>query len=479
MSSRCISWPAPAGEVPSAEFSLAVDGAPVFVYAARVRAEILDWEGLWSHKPDWTGEPVGFAIFDITGPVQVTVRPGRAFKSAAVYPARAGIVPAVDGDGVTFTVERPQHLTVILDGMDTSPLHLFIGAPETDVPRPDDPSVIYFAPGVHEIETLIIPSGATVYLAGGAVVKGVLRAGEQPEHSEKWNVDFYNGCVLALENVEHVTVRGRGILDGSAVPHPGRNLIRIHGARDVQVSGITLRDSPNWNVVISQSAQVDVDDVRIISARLNSDGINSVNARDVTISRCFVRNHDDSIAVKATVPDMPCEHIRVEDCVIWNDWGYALGPTYEMRSPVRDIVYRHCDILSAAGHCLGVRVGDSQTVSDITFTDIAIADLVTAPHRVPRKYIPAEPDLLELTLTNDCWSTDVEPGRIRDITVEHITQGGDHLLASHLRGMDAEHGIRGVTFRNIHLAGHPAAADAQALNLHVGEYVEDVAICAE
>ena len=54
------------------------------------------------------------------------------------------------------------------------------------------PKVLYFAPGMHYIEeTLLrIPSGTTVYLAGGAVLVGS----------------------FVCEHVEDVTIRGRGII---------------------------------------------------------------------------------------------------------------------------------------------------------------------------------------------------------------------------------------------------------------------------
>ena len=382
MSSHVTTWPAPTGEISSPDFTVEVDGCPVFVYQARVRAEILTNDGLWTHKADCAGERASFAIFDIDAPVTVSVRPARAFQVAAVLPARAEITP-VDATGeVRFIVEQPRHLTVILDGSDAAPLHLFIGALETDAPRADDPAVIYFGPGVHEIDQLVVASGQTVYLAGGAVVKAALPAGAEGTYSEKWHVTFHNGSALKIEQAHDVRICGRGILDGSLIPHPGWTLLSISQSEHVRVSGITLRDSANWDVIINQSREVDVEDVRIVSGRLNSDGINSVNSRQVRIRRCFVRNHDDSIVVKATAPAPPAEDIAVEDCVIWNDWGYALGVTYETRAPIRRVAFRRCDILFAAGQCLGIRVCDSATVSEISFTDISISQLAPAPRSV-------------------------------------------------------------------------------------------------
>ena len=67
---------------------------------------------------------------------------------------------------------------------------------ETNVPKPGDANVMYFAPGVHEAGIIRPQSGQTVYLAPGALVKGRIEA----------------------RNVKDVRITGRGVLDAGAVP---------------------------------------------------------------------------------------------------------------------------------------------------------------------------------------------------------------------------------------------------------------------
>ena len=50
------------------------------------------------------------------------------------------------------------------------------------------------------------------------------------------------------------------------------------------------------------------------------------------------------------------------------------------------------------------------------------------------------------------------------------------MLSSEIRGVDAEHDVRNVTFRNIHLAGQSAVTDAKALGLQTNAFVRDVHI---
>ena len=70
-------------------------------------------------------------------------------------------------------------MTLEVNGNWVGALHLFANPPETDAPQPGDPNVIYFGPGIHEVSQLVVRNNQTVYVAGGAVVRGVIRPDEQ------------------------------------------------------------------------------------------------------------------------------------------------------------------------------------------------------------------------------------------------------------------------------------------------------------
>ena len=123
-----------------------------------------------------------------------------------------------------MTLTRPGPITVEVNGNWVKALHLFANPPEAAVPRPDDPNVVYFGPGVHEINGLKVGDGKTVYLAPGAIVKGKADG---------------RGPVVALEG-NHIVLRGRGILDGSLCPTHSRNLLLVRG-KDITIEGIILR----------------------------------------------------------------------------------------------------------------------------------------------------------------------------------------------------------------------------------------------
>ena len=423
--SPLITWPAPATEPASPDYPLEVAGKPVFVYQARVRADIWEHPGLWTHHPNCSGERAAVAIFDIREPVTVTVTAPQPITNAIVLPARAAITPEIRAGVVRFTLPKAQHVTVLCNGSAQHALHLFVGEPEQDVPSPSDPHVVYFGPGVHEINELNIKSGQTVYLAGGAVVRAKLRPDETGKLHAKFKIPTYSGVVFNATNAENVRICGRGILDSSAIPHLGKNLIGIR------------------------------------------------NSRQVRVRRSFVRNHDDSIVVKTMTPDAPCEDITVEDCVVWNDWGYALGVTYETRSPISRVQFRRCDVLAARHWVMGIRVADSGTISDIRFEDITVADLWMAGKR---RNMPDTPALIHFVIWVDGWGTDLARGQIRDVVINGVTVDGERLPATYISGYDADHQIENVSVRNVRLREHAPVADAAALGVQTNAFVRGLTV---
>ena len=154
------------------------------------------------------------AIFDFTGKVEVAVTYNLGeVQTAKVRPLSYDIPFQIDGNTVTFTLEHPRNLSVEVNGDIFHNFHLFTGSPERTIPDKDNPEVIYFGPGIHTVKNgeLRVPSGKTVYLAGGAVLMGR----------------------VLIENVHDVKLLGRGIID-----HSIKGGIRIANSRDVYVEGI-------------------------------------------------------------------------------------------------------------------------------------------------------------------------------------------------------------------------------------------------
>jgi len=422
-------WAMPPEEPPSNDFKVEADGHPVFVCVAHVAPA--DEKLRWREMDDipHSGEfyaIASFASFDMSGPVKmirVTYRDD--VKQAKVLPTSYGIVPHIHGKDITFPLNLPANLTVEVNGDSTSSLHLFANPPESGAPAAAGPNTIYFGPGEHEItNTIRVGSGQTLYLAGGAVLRGVGR----------------NGPVIEMIGT-NVILRGRGIIDGSACPIHTRNLLYIH-ATNVTVEGVILRDSSTWNVPIRRSHNVALTNVKVFGCRANSDGFDICNSTDVTVDGCFLRTLDDLIVVKSDHGQGPVRHVIAKNCVLWNQVAHALSVGAELRENVDDVLFTNCDVIHDTGREWTLRVYhcDSATVSNIRFENIRVEESCK---------------LISLWINKAIWSRDTERGRIRDVTFKDIQATTASRPRVELMGFDAEHDIEGVRFEHINIQGQP------------------------
>lgn len=457
--SRIVTYPGPKDEPASKLYTVQAGGKDVFVYTARVREEIAKPPGsIWTHVHNGPTEWAAMAYFDFAGSVEVAVTPARPFKSVTILPSSYGVQPTIAAGKISFTLDRPRQVTVLLDGSDREVLHLFANPLETDPPDKRDPNVIYFGPGAHETGPISLKSGQTVYVAGGAVVRGTISPEEKGNKSAKTGLVGY-APLLHAADAENVTVRGRGIIDGGLMPHAARSTISLDRCRNVRLEGIIIRNSPNWAVNIHGCESVQAVNVKQISGRLNSDGINPVSSRKVRIADCFIRNHDDSIAVKTTAPDAPAEDILVERCVLWNDWGYALGITYETRADIRRVTFRDCDVIHGTFAALGIHMVDSGTVSDVTFEDIRVDH--------------ARDKLIFLNIGKDMWATDKGCGHIKGVRFRNVRYVGPAAPPSQISGRDAEHLVEDVTFEDLRIGGK-VVTDAAAGKFSINEHTRGI-----
>ena len=121
----------------------------------------------------------------------------------------------------------------------------------------------------------------------------------------------------------------------------------------MEISGVTLIDSPAWTIRLKNSQDLLVDNVKQISWILNSDGLDVCNSREVRVRNCFFRNYDDCITIKnQELAKMGCEDVLVENCVGWTDCanvflvGPECGTSREPRTNyIRNVTFRNCIVL--------------------------------------------------------------------------------------------------------------------------------------
>jgi hypothetical protein len=463
-------YDAPKEENASEDFSVTVNGEPVFVYQARVSA--IPFNQVWPgyQRPIDQTEIASFAYWDMSGSADIRIQSSKQIESVNVKPASLGIKPEIDGNTISFTLERRAYVTVEVNGMHNA-LHLFISPFEEQIPDKYDEDVLYFGPGIHSPGIIQMRSGQTVYIAGGAVVYGSIEAWEKND----------------------IKVLGRGILDQSGFERKeAQGGVSFFGCENCVIDGIIFRDPNVWTIIPAGCRDVSISNVKLIGLwRYNSDGIDIVNCEEVVIKRCFIRSFDDSIVIKGLqgrggfeTRDLPVKNIRAEKCVIWNDWGRALEIGNETCAPeMSNIHFKDCDLIRTTRAAMAIPQGDRALVKDIVFENIRfeIDDYNLPPKFQKEKgeiYDPESekeycPALLYIQIEEDRYSKDTERGNTRNIVLKNITVSGKQMPKTWLRGHDAQHTIEGITVENLTFNGEKITSAEQG-RFEIGDFVDDI-----
>ena len=434
-------YPAPAGEELSKDFGVQVEGKQVPVYVAKVASAEPErrWKAMddKAHSADYF-ETASFAYFDMQGTVTVTVRYPEMIQSAKVLPSSWNITPTIQGKSLSFTLAEPKLVTIEVNGNWVRSLHLFANPPEAEAPKPGDPNVVFFGPGIHEISHLVVTNNQTVYIAGGAIVRAIIGSEEPFQISSYSGLRTYSPTFVLRGT--NITFRGRGIVDGNGCTTHARNLVQVQG-RDIALEGIILRDSSTWNIPIRRSERVTVKNLKLLGYRANSDGIDICNSRDVTVEGCFIRTLDDLIVVKTDKGQGEARHIVARDCVLWNEVAHALSIGAELRENVDDVLFANCDIIHDKGREWTLRVYhcDSARISNVRFENLRIEE---------------SPRLISLWIDKASWTRDSERGHIDGVTFKNIRATADPQRAE-LHGFDETHVVENVVFEGVVVNGKP------------------------
>ncbi|GAA3794047.1 putative Ig domain-containing protein [Streptomyces phyllanthi] len=368
------------------------------------------------------------ATFDFKGTVEVVVTSSKGtIGTARIRPLSYDTEFTVDGASVSFTLTEPRNLSIEVDGDLFNNLQLHANPIETNAPDPDDPDVIYFGPGLHRTTDNVVkvPSGKTVYLAGGAVLTS--------------RVEFVN--------VENARLTGRGVLYNS----PSGVLLQY--SRNIEIDGImVLNPSSGYACTIGQSKQVTVRNLHSYSHGQWGDGIDVFCSEDVLIEGVWMRNSDDCVAIYAHRWDYygDVRNVTVRDSTLWADVAHPInvgthGNTDEPET-IENLVFSNIDILDHREPqmdyqgCIALNPGDSNLIRNVRAQNIRVDDFRWG-------------QLINMrVMYNKTYNTSVGRG-IDGVFIRNLTYTGTRANPSLMVGYDADHAIKDVTFQNLVING--------------------------
>ena len=389
------------------------------------------------------------AYFDFEGRVKIDIKSVETkVESVVVRPLSLGIKPEIKGDNIFFELDQPAKLTIEVNGNIKRAIHIFANPLEKNAPKKGDANVIYFGPGIHKVGRIPVESNQTVYISGGAVIYGCIKA----------------------ENLENLKIAGRGIIDGSVYDRWVDTTVPIdlRNCKNSSVEGIVLLDPAAWTLNIFECQNIDIDDVKIISARSNSDGITIQSSSDVNVHNCFVRSWDDSLVVKGYGKDT--KGITFENCILWTDLAQSCEIGYETRAnTIEDITFKNITVLhNFHKPVLSIHNGDNALVRNIHYQNIQVEDAsMGMGDSEGYNY------LIDLFIGNSQWSKTNERGSIQDVYFDNIEIIGGKFQGSRIYGFDEVHRIKNVNIKGLKILGEEIK-DAKSGKFKANNYVEGI-----
>ena len=405
----------------SENYALTVDGREVSVYHT---------------------EAADYAVLCFTGEKDISIQVQKPFSTVSVRPLRTGHRPTLEDSTIRLRLKHSDRVSVEPYGL-KNPLFLLCSE---RIDKPVNATHVFARGTVTDIGSMELHSGDCIYLEEGAVVAGGFWA----------------------DRAKDICITGNGIMNGLPLQGAGKKKIKMMKfieCENVSISGVTIVNSPSWNVVPIACKNVIIDGINIIGIVMSSDGIDIVGCEDVEVMRCFICVNDDCLVVKANRYDDPrgckdAKRIRMHDCVLWKlKCGNAIEIGYETSAEeISEVVFENLDVIHSelegwqSGGVFTIHNGDRAHVHDILYRDIYIED--------------AQEKLIDFKILTSKYSVDKWRGKISDIILDGIYVIGDILPPSIIRGYESDLGepelIENIQIRNLTLNGKPVQGQLNA-----------------
>lgn len=245
------------------------------------------------------------------------------------------------------------------------------------------------------------------------------------------------------------------------------SFIQPYRCQNVLIDGVTIINSPMWEVHPVLSSNVTVRDVRIRTHGPNNDGCNPESSTDVLIERCTFDTGDDCIALKSGRNEdgrrinVPVENVVIRDCEMKDGHGGVVIGS-EASGGARRIFVERCRMDSPRlDRALRFKTNSVRggTIEQVYMRDVTVGQVA------------------EAVVTADFYYEEGDSGRfpptLRDVRLERVTSeksryglllrgyphapiDGVELRDCSLNGVaegDRVEGVRNLVFQNVRVNG--------------------------
>jgi polygalacturonase len=321
--------------------------------------------------------------------------------------------------------------------------------------------------GTYLSAPIVLKSKITLQLDKGATLLG------SPDHDDypakiEFRLPATQGLVSAT-NAENVAITGEGTIDGQGEswwkmmrgvrdagvmgnPHPRPRLIVFDHCKHVRVEGVTIQNSPFWQLVPYYCDDVLIRNVRILAPTPspNTDAVDPFSSSNVRIDHLYADTGDDDIAIKSgsiNSPggDDPARDITITDCTFKHGHGLSIGS--EIAGGAHNIV---AERIHFEGTDNGIRVKANRDrgndVSDLVFRDIDMKDVknpIVISEYYPR-ILPPAGDVAPQPVTR------LTP-HFHNILLQNVTATGGEMVGAIVGLPEAP--VTDIVLQNVTLSG--------------------------
>lgn len=326
--------------------------------------------------------------------------------------------------------------------------------------------------GRYRTGSIALCSNLTLTIESGSGITFIPQASLYPPVESRWEGArgiMHRACLYG-KNIEHITLRGGGSIDGSGQPwwqwfrdsaleHPRPYLVSIENSRDIIIEGLTFLNSPAWTLHPLESQNILIRDVTVRNPAdsPNTDGLDPESCSDVRILGCMFDVGDDCIAIKAgteaTAEKSPCQNIIISGCNMKHGHGgVVLGS--EMSGDIRNVIITGCVFdQTDRGIRLKTRRGRGGTIANIIAGDIVMTDTL-CPFVISSYYYCGPSGKDRYVWDKSPYPVDSRTPRYEHIHIHDIRATGVRSVAAFIYGLP-EMPIEDLSLENFDISMDP------------------------
>ena len=246
---------------------------------------------------------------------------------------------------------------------------------------------------------IVLKSNITLHLDKGAMLLGSTDHADYPAITEFRAPGLQS--LVSAKDASNIVINGEGTINGQGeswwemarkirgsgilgTDHPRPRLVVFDHCKNIVIEGVTIENSPMWQVVPYYSDNVTIRNVRILAPQHspNTDAMDPFSSSNVVIENVYADVGDDNVAIKSGMinspgPDSPSRNITVRNCVFMHGHGMSIGS--ELAGGAQNVVAEH---IQFDGTDQGIRVKSNRdrgnVVKNLVFRDLTMKNVKNA-----------------------------------------------------------------------------------------------------